>query len=593
VLALLLAWPTVYVGWFGDDVWHRFAHLDTPKAEETLPKEMRMSGLMSMYSFWDRNPERNRRLIDLGIFPWWFDEETNACLWRPLTAAFSLMDYRLWPNTSELLHVHSLVWYAALVILASLFYRKIMGMGWAAGLAALLFAVFHINAIPISFLANRHTILGAFFGVLVLWMHDHWRKRNQVKWHILALTALLLSLLSSESGVVTFAYLLSYSLFIDSGSIKTRVVTLIPTLILILIWRFIYVSLGYGISGLELYVDPANGFFQFLYAVVTRTPILLLGVLAVPPPDIYILLSPAAIHIYALFAFVCLIMIGWLVYPYWKHCQIAKYWLFSALLSVIPLCAAFPSARNMMFSAFGAAGFIAQIVYNAKNTESPFAYSIRRRKYARTVICIFVFLHLLCGPIVLNQHAKLLKYIQYGMDRLCSIDLPDAEIEQHDLILVNLPVPPCFLIPYRLINHQSVPDRILTPTYSLDPVAYERFDEKTMVVRPQNGFAQPHVPVPEEKNPIYAHISIHHALNYVERLGWNQKEIRSGEMKVRLSGVTIAITELTSDNRPAAATFLFDVSLDDSKLTWLQWNKRDWRYEKFTPPPIGQSVTLY
>jgi hypothetical protein len=54
--------------------------------------------------------------------------------------------------------------------------------------------------------------------------------------------------------------------------------------------------------------------------------------------------------------------------------------------------------------------------------------------------------------------------------------------------------------------------------------------------------------------------------------------------------MTVTITELTADGRPAEATFRFDVPLESPSLVWLCF--RGNRFERFTPPAVGQDVEI-
>ncbi len=60
--------------------------------------------------------------------------------------------------------------------------------------------------------------------------------------------------------------------------------------------------------------------------------------------------------------------------------------------------------------------------------------------------------------------------------------------------------------------------------------------------------------------------------------------------RVKLTGMTAEVTQLTDDGRPAEVRFRFDVPLEDPSLCWLCY-----RYDQFvpfTPPPIGQTVDI-
>ena len=54
--------------------------------------------------------------------------------------------------------------------------------------------------------------------------------------------------------------------------------------------------------------------------------------------------------------------------------------------------------------------------------------------------------------------------------------------------------------------------------------------------------------------------------------------------------MTVEITALTEDDRPAEATFRFDRPLEDPSLCWLCYRENG--FEPFTPPGVGASVEL-
>jgi len=116
---------------------------------------------------------------------------------------------------------------------------------------------------------------------------------------------------------------------------------------------------------------------------------------------------------------------------------------------------------------------------------------------------------------------------------------------------------------------QPLPRRLRALVSSrLRPVEVHRLDARSLVLRPEAGFlhglADPLFRGPDQPLTLGQHIA--------------------------LSGMTVEITELGPDQRPAEAVFRFDVPLEDKSLRWLQW--RDGRFEPFIPPPVGQRVTL-
>ncbi len=595
LLAALLAWPAVQAGWFGDDILHRAAYSKNPAADGLFLQEGRLKGPMRMYSFFQGDREILHRAMDLGGIPWWCDlADLRAAFWRPLTALFSMMDYGLWPDSSALMHMHSLAWFAGLVLLAAAVYRNLLGAGWAAGLAVLLFAVNDTQAVPIAFLANRHILVGAVFGVLALWAHDRGRRLKQWHWMILAPAAYLLSLLSSESGVAVFAYLLAYAVWLERGPARPRCLSLLPYIILTIIWRIIYTSLGYGISGLELYVDPGIDPAGFARAVVERVPLLLLGILAFPSPELYALLTPFAVRLYWVAALVMLTGLAILFYPLWRGCRVARFWLTGTVLAVIPLCAAWPGGRSLALAAFGGMGLLAQTAKNAFSPDSTVEVPVSRRAWARGILGLILLARLLTGAGHLHWAPMAFDRMQKGIDLISMARQSVTEQAGKTLIFVNPPVPlvVAYLFPIRLLNGDPLPERARVLAPGLDPVELIRTGEKTLVVRPRNGYASPPQWVTDSWTDRRAYVDPVSTLKRIERLLLGRKTAPARGQKLDLTGVTIEITKLTGDQRPAEAEFVFKVPLEDPSLCWLAWNRKTWKYDPFPLPRVGETVRV-
>jgi hypothetical protein len=68
-----------------------------------------------------------------------------------------------------------------------------------------------------------------------------------------------------------------------------------------------------------------------------------------------------------------------------------------------------------------------------------------------------------------------------------------------------------------------------------------------------------------------------------------RRELALGE-RVLLTGMTVTITALTSDGRPAEAAFEFDVPLESPSLLWLCF--RGDHFEPFTLPAVGRDLEI-
>jgi hypothetical protein len=147
----------------------------------------------------------------------------------------------------------------------------------------------------------------------------------------------------------------------------------------------------------------------------------------------------------------------------------------------------------------------------------------------------------------------------------------DESIKNQDLIIVNPPV--AFLVSLSPmmweVSNQPMPRHFRVLTSSLfQPMEIHRPDINTLVIKPGYGY--------------YAYV--------LDSLFRNYQHPFSVGDKVELTGMTVEITELTGDNRPAEAAFTFEVPLEDTSLRWLQYKDGD--FVSFIPPDVGQTVIL-
>jgi len=583
--------PSLGGGWFMDDLTHRIAYNPPPHASELMVDGDRLCGPMRMYSFIDGTPERYHRLVDSGFLPWWTYEKMRAAFWRPLAALTFQLDYSLWPDRSERMHLQSLTWFLGLILLSGVFYRRVMGKSWGAGLAVWLYSLNGVLIMPTIFLANRHALFAPIFAILALAAHDRWRRDRQKRWAGFAGIAFLMGLLSSEATVAAFGFLLAYAICIDPGPTKEKVKSILPYFVIIVVWRIVYNVLGYGSTGSGLYIDPVREPLRFIQAAWLRVPTLLLTVLAWPPAELFMLLSPIALIWYAILATVAVIVILWLLSPFWTTDRSARFFLLGTVLSVIPLCAALPGERNLAIPSLGAMGLIALSMTRMFDATAPGFRKSIRGKGLRILFGVILFVHLVMTPIIMWTQTGFIKQFQTRLNRVTDPGAGDAIIANRNIILVN---PPCsltsgYMVVNRLLSNQPLPAhlRILAP--GLDVIRMERKDEKTLVVHPRNGYLPPAGPGKGEENRLSKHINFTNIIRNFERLVWDEHNPTCvGEIR-QLTGVNIEITQITEDGRPAEAVFRFDRPLEDDSLVWFVWKEG---YQLFKPPAIGQTVIV-
>jgi hypothetical protein len=99
-------------------------------------------------------------------------------------------------------------------------------------------------------------------------------------------------------------------------------------------------------------------------------------------------------------------------------------------------------------------------------------------------------------------------------------------------------------------------------------VTVRRLDERTLAISPRGGY-------------------LRLVLDQVFRS--ERRPLALGE-RVTLTGMTVTVTALTTDGRPAEVMFQFDVPLESPSLLWLCF--RGTTFEPFVPPAVGREVEI-
>jgi hypothetical protein len=563
-LAVLLALPSLGVGYIIDDYYHRTVLLGRSRLCDLLgtPSEM--------FRFFRGDPDRTGQLMDVGFLPWWTDPGLKAELLHALTVLTHRLDYALWPDSPALMHAHSLFWLGGAVAAAAAFYRRMLGATRAAVVAALLFAVDDARGATVGFLANRNALVAATFGVSALIAHDRWRRDGSRPAALLAPLLLLAALFSKEEGIGTCAYLAAYALFVDPGGRWRGVLVLWPYAATVVAWGVLRASWGYGVRDVGLYIDPLTDTGRFLAAAVGRLPILLLGQWSPIPADLAAVLSPPGLARLSRFAVAFLGLLFIAMAPLLRRDPLARFWATGMLLAAIPVCATLPMDRLLTFVGIGAFGLLARYLTFVFGDAAGAPSKAIWRVPASATAWLLVAVHAVLAPIALPFRAANPLGPRWIEHRLYVRTPLESSVADRTVVIVNAPSPghAGYLVLQRELSGQPVPrhTRVLAP--AIPSVTIRRLDERTIAIAPEGGY-------------------LRFVLDQVFRS--ERRPLASGE-RVRLTGMTVTITSLTADGRPAEATFQFDVPLESPSLLWLCF--RGDGFEPFMPPAIGREAEI-
>ena len=531
------------------------------------------------------HPEKNLQpLKTYGALPWWTYDGYRVAFWRPLASLTHWVDYRLFPQSLTLMHLHSILWFAVVVFTVASLYRRLIDVSWVAGLAGLLYVLDDNGYFPTAWVANRNLLLSLFFGSLTILFYDRWRRQQWKPGIIAAPLCLLASMLSAEAGVATFAYLFAYEAVLERGPWHRRGLALAPSLAAIVLWRLLYNLQGYGTFGADFYFDPGRDPGGYALAVLRRAPFLLAGQWTTAPADLYGFLPPLSkALIWLLFAGFAVLLPLALV-PVLRVNRRAGFWLVGMYVAVLPFCATIPMNRSLLFVAIGGFGLIAEVLGGWVRRDSWTQGLGRRRGLIHTIVILLALAHLPWSAVTRLTAAKVAATMEERVTRTMALSAASCRPDQ-DLVVVNAPNPLSFLYdPYKRIYYgEPLPKgiRMLAPGYG--PLELVRTGPRRVIVRALCGSL---LECRGGKRMDFAFF-----YRYLSDVRGAGHPLHTGE-RIHVPGMTVEILAVNDTTFPVAAAYEFDVPLDDASLTWLCWNWDAERYEPFVLPSVGQAVEL-
>jgi hypothetical protein len=586
----LVMLPALKTGFGADDLLQRVVELKPsqlpPRMHETgmLPPDSGSLGtvLCDLFpGFSHRNPQCMVLAKNYGTLPWWTSDNFRVGLWRPVTAFTHWLDYQFFPDSPVLMHAHNIAWFAAIIFLITIVYRKLMRAGWVAGLAALLFLLDGNTYFPVAFIANRGFMMSLFFGLLCLYEHHQWRSAKSRSGLVLSALFLALSLFADEGGASTFACILAYALVLEPGSLRNRILTVLPSILVIVLWRTIYTLSGFGVFHLGIYIDPANEPLQFAQVVIPRAIALLGGQLTGVPPDFLIAVNPLLQP--KIIAFYCVPVVAALVvfFPWVRRDKTAAFWFAVMVLAVIPAATVMPLSKNLGFVAVGAYGLIASFVASLITRPSRLPEWLTYRILAWVACVLLILMHVpgaIAGRVVMVKATPFVFNLMKG-----AINLGDSpDVENKNVIVVNAPCPlAAVCVPsYKAYYHRPLPKTLRALVPGCTSLDVQRTDDKTLVIQSK----APNIFSCDDVGPIH--------LAYLCRFGnfIGDPRCKKGD-RYDLGSLTVEVLESDASDLPSRVAFRFDTSLDSPDFNWIQFDWQTGR-QPFKIPAIGQSVTL-
>jgi len=419
LLAFLFCLPMLANGLFLDDYQQRLTLLTSPGS--------------NIFDFFSRGNPVTEAQMQSGILPWWTWDDAKTRFFRPIGQFLSWLDYQLWPDNFMLMHLHSVLWYLLLIGVVGLTYRQLMPLRWAAGLAAMLFALDDGHAGGVAWLCNRNVLVALTLSLACLLCH----RRDTPVMRVAAAALFALSLAAGEAALALTGYLLAHELFLSPHSRRQRLLRLLPYAGIAMLWIGFWHHQGYGVSGPGFYIDIPGQPLLFLQTLIYRAPAYVVGQLALPPAEVFgaleLLPQPRLPMLLAgAYLLAMLTLLYRLFRPLLRYSALARFYALGMLIAVVPICASSLVSRSLWYVSFGAAGLIALYVVHYREFVTGAAALRRARRFAACLLG----LHLLLAPVLFLLVPTVADTLDAAMDSR-ALHLPAETAAQPRLLLLS------------------------------------------------------------------------------------------------------------------------------------------------------------
>jgi hypothetical protein len=512
------------------------------------------------------------KLMREGVLAFWEDPEAKLAFFRPISSLTHYVDYRFWPSQAWLMHLHSLAWSALLFAGLLALYRALVTPAWVCALCTMLYALDDARGWFGSWIATRNAIVATAISIWALVHYVRARSGGSGMNRFWAVVLFALSLLAGEGALSICGYLLGYALFLDRGSWRGRIVSLLPYAVVVVAWRLAYRGLGYGVQNSGLYFDPSVDPIGFLEHFAVRGPVLLFSQLGGFWSDVWtaIFFLPNFQRLIVWIALGAILAFGHALWPLLRSDPLTRFGTFGALLSLVPASAAFIADRLLTWVAIGGSLALGRLIACYLRDRDALGNDALRALVLPPLMLGLVFAKAVIEPVFLPSRARGNLVLRDNLDR-ASAGVPTAPSIRHKRVVYVNPAALPF-VAYIPVERAALgvprPQEQYWLATSESEVRIKRLDPRSLRVRQRGGYL----------------------LGPGSLLLRNPKRPFARGQRVALDGLTIEVSDVTPDGRPAEILATFDRELEHPSLLWLCWG--DTGLLPCKPPRIGEQVTL-
>lgn len=555
-LAVACAATSVATDWSTDDHFLRanLNHSDGATSD---------GGALDLFRFIDGDVAPR---IDRGDLPWWTSPDARLVFLRPIAGLTHALDEAVAPGSAPFAHLHSLLWFALLLVAAGRLFDRLLAPPWLANLALVVYGLDDARGPTLGWIANRNALIAGVLVIVALVAHDRWRRDGWRPGAWVGPLAFALGLLSGEVALGGAGYLLAHALVFEARDPKRVLRALAPYAAIGLTWLVAYKLGGYGVRGVGAYLDPLAAPLDFVERAARTLPAILGGSLGVWS-DFVPLVSGTAATIYLAVDLAVIAIFALLFRPVWRLKPAARALLLGAVLAALPLIGTLVADRALTLVSLGVSGiaalFLGQFVDPAERAPMGRAFA---KHLAGPTAVIITLLWIIGGPLGLASRSASMDVVSRPLDEVIGVA---SSAPGRPVFVVNLPSdgltayvgPTCEDRGERCASVHAL-------TATLDPVTVSRPTAERLVLRVPAGLFK----------------------TLGDRMLTRADRFAVGQRFPFAGGAVATIDRLGDDGRPTEVRVDFPTPLEDGRRRFVRFDAEG--PHPWTPPAVGAEVDL-
>lgn len=549
----------------------------------------------NLFNFSDGTVEETRRLMHAGFYPWWTHPEIRLSMFRPLASAMIWLDHWLFGDHALAYHLHSLLWWCAMVLAIAWLFRRVLPVPVA--LLALAFVVLdETHGVLFAWIANRSALVSTALSVVAFLAYVRWRETPRTGTAWLVALWLGLAFLFGEYALCMIGYFLAYEWFAGHGAPRARVRAMVPMLVPTAVWFVVRAVLGHGPKHSGVYLDPFGDPAAFAQAAVQRVPVLTADLMLAVRAEYWTFGFPWTFHMHEK----GWVGLDWFASPEpWRHVHVwigvgaiviagalgwatlratrnrdLRWLAAGGVLSLFPVIGSFPSSRLVLVPLIGFAAVLATfVVERCVGLGARMRSGARVRAIGGAALAVVVASYHFVVPGWLTRVETLGLYhtSAFIRDAVLDMQVDQARLSrQHVVVLAALEGGTSMYIPMtRRRFGRSIPLSCWTLSIVAAPYLLSRDADNAFTIKFTDVFTML-ASAPEEllRSP--------------------SEPFRVGDV-VDVGGMRVTVRQLYK-GRPRSIHVEFDRSLDDPSLVFVVPVREG--IKPFALPRVGESVTV-